>query len=345
MTDLARTAIRHSFHAIIAPQSARRHRRPLTFGANHHIYWGEAGVCRQLNVPVPSDSCPRPVCSSWKEIRRRPVPSTWRPAARWRARAIPSCCRSYCPTPSSTSAFPAIRAPTCPTARRSKATTASPSPAPACMSMTTRRQVTRQIELARAVLEGRHAGVRKLLGPAGAHRRRRRRRPQEPEGPRDRLRPAHQADRARPQASDVCRQARGVQRADRASRRGRDHRAGHHRARHQRGVRRPERGNPLQRRGGLGRAVSPRISAARDRRHRPADRAPPDRRRLFPRHRGDREPSPTTSSTLDRNPAEKRLSWRYGISKNVLDKKLRTGEVANWLQYQVLPTRAKRGRG
>jgi GMP synthase (glutamine-hydrolysing) len=50
-------------------------------------------------------------------------------------------------------------------------------------------------------------------------------------------------------------------------------------------------------------------------------------------------------ATLDRNPAEKRLSWRYGISKNVLEKKLRTGEVANWLQYQVLPTRAKRGRG
>jgi len=49
--------------------------------------------------------------------------------------------------------------------------------------------------------------------------------------------------------------------------------------------------------------------------------------------------------TLDRNPDEKRLSWRYGISSNVLDKKLRTGEVANWLQYQVLPTRAKRGRG
>ena len=45
------------------------------------------------------------------------------------------------------------------------------------------------------------------------------------------------------------------------------------------------------------------------------------------------------------NPAEMRLSWRYGISKNVLEKKLRTGEVANWLEYQVLPTRAKRGRG
>ena len=48
---------------------------------------------------------------------------------------------------------------------------------------------------------------------------------------------------------------------------------------------------------------------------------------------------------LDRNPADKRLAWRYGISRNVLDKKLRTGEVANWLQFQVLPTRVKRGRG
>ena len=50
-------------------------------------------------------------------------------------------------------------------------------------------EVTRQIELTRAVLEVRHAGVRKLLGPAGADRRRRRRRAQESEGPRDRLRP------------------------------------------------------------------------------------------------------------------------------------------------------------
>jgi GMP synthase (glutamine-hydrolysing) len=47
---------------------------------------------------------------------------------------------------------------------------------------------------------------------------------------------------------------------------------------------------------------------------------------------------------LDRNPAEKRLSWRYGISRNVLDTTLRTGEVANWLEYQVKPNRAKRGR-
>jgi GMP synthase (glutamine-hydrolysing) len=48
---------------------------------------------------------------------------------------------------------------------------------------------------------------------------------------------------------------------------------------------------------------------------------------------------------LDSNPGDKRLSWRYGISKNVLDKKLRTGEVANWIEFQVLPLRVKRGRG
>lgn len=48
---------------------------------------------------------------------------------------------------------------------------------------------------------------------------------------------------------------------------------------------------------------------------------------------------------LDRDPGCKRLSWRYGISNNVLDKKLRVSEVANWLEFQVLPQRAKRGRG
>jgi GMP synthase (glutamine-hydrolysing) len=49
--------------------------------------------------------------------------------------------------------------------------------------------------------------------------------------------------------------------------------------------------------------------------------------------------------TLDRDPDCKRLAWRHGISKNVLDKKLRTSEVANWMEFQVLPTRVKRGRG
>ena len=49
--------------------------------------------------------------------------------------------------------------------------------------------------------------------------------------------------------------------------------------------------------------------------------------------------------TLDRDPECKRLSWLHGISQNVLDKKLRTTEMANWVEYQVLPTRVKRGRG
>jgi GMP synthase (glutamine-hydrolysing) len=49
--------------------------------------------------------------------------------------------------------------------------------------------------------------------------------------------------------------------------------------------------------------------------------------------------------TLDRNPADKRLAWRHGISHNVLDKQLRVGEIANWVEFQVLPMRAKRGRG
>jgi GMP synthase (glutamine-hydrolysing) len=48
---------------------------------------------------------------------------------------------------------------------------------------------------------------------------------------------------------------------------------------------------------------------------------------------------------LHKNPDDKRLAWRHGISKNVLDKKLRTGEIANWIEFQVLPLRVKRGRG
>jgi GMP synthase (glutamine-hydrolysing) len=47
---------------------------------------------------------------------------------------------------------------------------------------------------------------------------------------------------------------------------------------------------------------------------------------------------------LDRDPTDKRLSWRYGIGQNVLDKQLRVGEVANWIELQILPTRTKRGR-
>jgi GMP synthase (glutamine-hydrolysing) len=48
---------------------------------------------------------------------------------------------------------------------------------------------------------------------------------------------------------------------------------------------------------------------------------------------------------LDRDPECKRLAWLHGISQNVLNKKLRVSEVANWIEFQVLPTRVKRGRG
>ena len=49
--------------------------------------------------------------------------------------------------------------------------------------------------------------------------------------------------------------------------------------------------------------------------------------------------------TLDRDPDCKRLVWRHGISENILDKNLRVSEIANWIEYQVLPMRGKRGRG
>jgi GMP synthase (glutamine-hydrolysing) len=47
---------------------------------------------------------------------------------------------------------------------------------------------------------------------------------------------------------------------------------------------------------------------------------------------------------LDRNPADKRLARRHGVSDNVLDTRLRVSEVANWIEHHVLPKRAKRGR-
>jgi len=48
--------------------------------------------------------------------------------------------------------------------------------------------------------------------------------------------------------------------------------------------------------------------------------------------------------TLDRAPNNKPLAWRYGIDETVLDPRVRTTELANWLTHQVLPGRTKRGR-
>jgi len=49
--------------------------------------------------------------------------------------------------------------------------------------------------------------------------------------------------------------------------------------------------------------------------------------------------------TLDRNPDDKPLAWRYGMDETVLDGRVRSTEIANWIAHQVLPGRAARERG
>lgn len=48
---------------------------------------------------------------------------------------------------------------------------------------------------------------------------------------------------------------------------------------------------------------------------------------------------------LDRNPDDRDLAARHGIDGAVLDKPMRVRELTNWIEHQVLPTRARRGRG
>jgi len=48
---------------------------------------------------------------------------------------------------------------------------------------------------------------------------------------------------------------------------------------------------------------------------------------------------------LDRAPDNKALAWKHGVGAAVLDKRVRTRELANWIESQVLPTKAGRGRG
>ena len=48
---------------------------------------------------------------------------------------------------------------------------------------------------------------------------------------------------------------------------------------------------------------------------------------------------------LDRNPDDKPLAWRYGMDETVLDRRVRSTEIANWIAHQVLPGRATKGRG
>jgi GMP synthase (glutamine-hydrolysing) len=48
---------------------------------------------------------------------------------------------------------------------------------------------------------------------------------------------------------------------------------------------------------------------------------------------------------LHSDPHNKSLAWRHGIDGAVLEKPTRVKEIENWITHQVLPTRAKRGRG
>jgi GMP synthase (glutamine-hydrolysing) len=59
----------------------------------------------------------------------------------------------------------------------------------------------------------------------------------------------------------------------------------------------------------------------------------------------DRLAYATDLEMLDREPGNTRLTWRYGIDADILDKDVRQAELANWVAHQVLPTRSARGRG
>lgn len=47
---------------------------------------------------------------------------------------------------------------------------------------------------------------------------------------------------------------------------------------------------------------------------------------------------------LNRNPRDRALAWQHGITNAISDFALRTRELKNWIERQVLPTRSKRGR-
>ena len=47
---------------------------------------------------------------------------------------------------------------------------------------------------------------------------------------------------------------------------------------------------------------------------------------------------------LDRDPDDKPRAWRYGMDETVLDERVRSTEIANWITHQVLPGRAQKGR-
>ena len=48
---------------------------------------------------------------------------------------------------------------------------------------------------------------------------------------------------------------------------------------------------------------------------------------------------------LHTDPHNKSLAWKHGLDHTVLQKNDRVTEIKNWIEHQVIPTRARRGRG
>jgi GMP synthase (glutamine-hydrolysing) len=49
--------------------------------------------------------------------------------------------------------------------------------------------------------------------------------------------------------------------------------------------------------------------------------------------------------SLNDDPDQKWISWKHALDRLILDKSVRTKELANWIDHQVKPARMKRGRG
>ncbi len=59
----------------------------------------------------------------------------------------------------------------------------------------------------------------------------------------------------------------------------------------------------------------------------------------------DRDAFTSDLEALEARPGDPRLGWKYGIGDSLMRRDEQVREIANWLERQVRPTRAARGRG
>ena len=259
--------------------------------------------------------CPRPACSSWKEIRRRPAPSTWRPAARSASKGYAELLQELLPDAIVDICFPGDPGANLPNGEALEGYDGVAITGSGLHVYDDIPEVTRQIELTRAVLDagtpvfGSCWGLQVLTVAAGGVVRKNpkgreigfgrrikltepgRKHPMYVGKPEVFNAPTVHLDEVETIAPGTTvlatNEVSDVQSAEIRVNGAVAWGVQYH----------PE--YPLREIAAIVRRIG----------------APPDRRRLFPRHQGDRDASPTISCTLDRNPAEKRLSWRYGISR------------------------------